>query len=47
VIERDEIRSIMSQRTGPADVREPEHDDVPSGAPLGVLAARRSEEPPR
>ena len=47
VIERDEIRSIMSQRSGPADFREQAHDEVPSGAPLGVLAARRSEERPR
>jgi cell division protease FtsH len=47
VIERDEIRSIMSQRRDRVDVREPAPTEVAAGAPLGVLAARPEQQPPR
>jgi cell division protease FtsH len=47
VIERDEIRSIMSQRRDRVDVREQAPTDVAAGAPLGVLAARPEQQPPR
>jgi cell division protease FtsH len=47
VIERDEIKSIMSQRRDRVDVREPAPTDVAAGTPLGVLAARPEQQPPR
>jgi cell division protease FtsH len=40
VIEHDEIREIMSQRRDLSGVREPTHDEVSAGTPMGVLAAQ-------
>jgi cell division protease FtsH len=47
VIERDQIRTIMSKRRDAPDQPEPTSDEVSAGAPLGVLAARREDEPQR
>jgi cell division protease FtsH len=45
VIEHDEIQRIMSQRRAEVEVGERERDDVPAGAPFGILASRRRDEP--
>jgi cell division protease FtsH len=47
VIEHDQIRTIMSKRRDAPDQPEPTSDEVSAGAPLGVLAARREDEPQR
>jgi cell division protease FtsH len=44
VIERDQIRAIMSRRSDGPDNREPTPDEVSAGAPLGVLATREQRE---
>jgi hypothetical protein len=44
VIERKEIKEIMSKRRDADGVVEPPHDDISAGAPAGVLASRRRDE---
>jgi cell division protease FtsH len=45
VIEHEEIAKIMSKRRTEIEIPDGARDDIPAGAALGVLAARRREEP--